>query len=214
MSKEKSYCIGISNLQDVADKVADGGIKGPAKRVNYCQICGRTWESDPERGRPKACRFCRSVRWDDVEGSKKVCKRCGHEWIARSDAPVRCPSCLSKIWDVPEVVVECSRCDIAWKDPFGPGDSIWCPNCGTIPKADAKVLRKTKRFLENSAGETSISRMMLTEQMLRDMWQADGAKRVMILMINGMPQEESEMIVRFDGGESAVDIAIDMGVRL
>lgn len=27
------------------------------------------------------------------------CERCGHEWEARVEKPVRCPKCISPFWD-------------------------------------------------------------------------------------------------------------------
>ena len=30
-----------------------------------------------------------------------TCQRCGHEWLRRTDRPVRCPKCRSKRWETP-----------------------------------------------------------------------------------------------------------------
>lgn len=30
---------------------------------------------------------------------KLKCIKCGHEWIARTEKPLKCPMCQSKNWD-------------------------------------------------------------------------------------------------------------------
>lgn len=30
----------------------------------------------------------------------KVCKQCGHEWVARIAKPMKCPVCFSPKWNV------------------------------------------------------------------------------------------------------------------
>lgn len=58
------------------------------------------------------------------------CCRCGYSWLPRKDeVPKRCPSCRSIKWNMPDLKMECTRCNHVW---YAHHDIPHrCPSCGS-----------------------------------------------------------------------------------
>jgi len=50
-----------------------------------------------------------------------ICNRCGHEWAERVRDPIRCPKCMSPLWNTP-------RTRPVKPKPGEP--DYFCPTCG------------------------------------------------------------------------------------
>ena len=57
-----------------------------------------------------------------------TCVKCGYSWNARSEEPLRCPSCKSTRWNKTLIRDKCLRCNSEW---IQRGDSApkYCPVC-------------------------------------------------------------------------------------
>jgi len=67
----------------------------------------------------------------------KACKQCGHKWISRSDAPLRCPKCKSTRWYQNIIHHECKRCGFQWTQR-GNDTPRYCPSCHSAMWAEEK----------------------------------------------------------------------------
>lgn len=83
------------------------------------------------------------------------CSRCGYEWTSRSEAPTRCPKCLTTKWSDKKIVGVCQRCGRVWvrrseaRPKYCPGchSPAWdrkrvlyaCPKCGVTHEVKSKA---------------------------------------------------------------------------
>lgn len=89
------HCPNCGSKEWDKGKRADG-----TKFDHKCLRCNYEWSSKIKA--PKACPKCNSHIWSvPKNGTKFVCKQCGHEWNSMLDhIPEKCPSqkCQSRKW--------------------------------------------------------------------------------------------------------------------
>jgi len=210
MIDESEFQMGMRRLERILHDGVQTVDADPEVRMNVCKMCNHVWRSRGD-STPKHCPACRSTLWDSDEARTVRCYRCGHTWTTTRADIVRCPACRSKKWDRETVMLVCRRCGSRWEDTVRDGAEVSCPECGVLSRSDYRAASKEKETLATVSKPHRDS--ALSEDALRSMWEEDGdLVRSMYLRNLGMSAEQADVIVQFDGGMTATEIACRMSM--
>ena len=212
MMGESEFQVGMKRLERILNesRLSTDDRDASDGRMNVCRICKHVWTSREDKS-PRLCPSCRSAFWNSDDLKTVKCFRCGHTWTTSKDEVTRCPNCRSKKWNQKTVVLLCRKCGSRWIDTLRADEDVLCPKCGLLRREDYRTTSQGKETLSNFSEPPS--KIILNEDMLRRMWsENDALLRSACLRNQGISAEQADILVQFDEGATAIEIARRMSL--